>query len=115
MVAGRKGCGRLRRETANHRGRALRRHSQLLRLQVTHQASDARTDLEWQPTLLLGRGNVVRMDPGQHSVPPGPGTFSHKDQSLLQRKACPANVGHRGLERDSMLLPGRESVVHADR
>lgn len=62
MVAGRKGCGLLRRETANHRGRALRRHSQLLRLQVTHQASDARTDLEWQPTLLLGRGNVVRMD-----------------------------------------------------
>lgn len=66
MVAGRKGCGLLRRETANHRGRALRHHSQLLRLKATYRASDARTDLESQPTLLLGRGNVVRMDPGQH-------------------------------------------------
>lgn len=115
MVAGRKGCELLRRETANHRGRALRHHSHLLRPKVSYQASDARTDLEWQPTLPLGRGNVVRMDPGQHRVPPGPGTFSHKDQSLLQRKACLANVDHRDLERDSMLLPGRETVVHADR
>lgn len=66
MLAGRKGCGLLRRETADRRGRVLRCHSQLLRLKVTYQASDARMDLEWQPTLLLGRGNVVRMDPGQH-------------------------------------------------